>query len=158
MLVRAADADKIRRALPDLNGRIARGQARLARPDPAGEDQRAAQGHAGGAGYKELRTFDDHPSAYVALAQNRVDGSAQHAGDAGHGGQGRARANTRSSRALGADNWAGIAVRKEDTEVVAFLNGATRRSLKDDGTIYKLHEKWFGFRMTAAPTSVPSFG
>mgnify|MGYP000617870882 CR=1 FL=1 len=28
----------------------------------------------GGAGFKELRTFDDHPSAYVALAQNRVDG------------------------------------------------------------------------------------
>jgi polar amino acid transport system substrate-binding protein len=102
-----------------------------------------------------VRTFDDHPSAYVALAQNRVDGVL----------------NTLATLAMvlrdapgkyaivkgmGGDNWAGIAARKEDTEIVQFLNSGLAR-LKGDGSIYKLQEKWFGFRMQLADT-IPAFG
>ena len=52
-------------------------------------------------------------------------------------------------KGMGADNWAGIAARKEDPEIVAFLNTELTR-LKADGTLYKLQEKWFGFRMQLA--------
>ena len=59
-------------------------------------------------------------------------------------------------KGIGADNWAGIAARKEDPEIVALLNTELAR-MKGDGSIYKLQEKWFGFRMTL-PDKTPSFG
>ena len=40
-------------------------------------------------------------------------------------------------------------------EIVSFLNTELAR-LKADGTIYKLQEKWFGFRMTLAD-KIPTF-
>ena len=45
--------------------------------------------------------------------------------------------------------------RKEDTEIVTFLNGEINR-LKADGTIYKLQEQWFGFRMNLIDT-IPTY-
>lgn len=152
MLVRAGDAGAIKSAT-DLNGRVL--AVKLGSPGQVLQEKMlAALKSAGGAGFKELRVFDDHPSAYVALAQNRVD----------------AVLNTIPTLAMvlrdapgkyaivkgiGADNWAGIAVRKEDPEIVSFLNGEIAR-LKADGAIYKLQEKWFGFRMTLADR-IPSF-
>jgi polar amino acid transport system substrate-binding protein len=50
---------------------------------------------------------------------------------------------------MGADNWAGIAARKEDGELIAFLNGQLQH-MKTDGSLYKLQEKWFGLHMTLA--------
>jgi polar amino acid transport system substrate-binding protein len=153
LLVRAADAGKIK-GMSDLNGRVV--AVKLGSPGQILQDKiNAGLKAAGGTGFKEVRTFDDHPSAYVALAQNRVDGVL----------------NTLATLAMvlkdapgkyaivkgmGADNWAGIAARKEDTEVVQYLNTELRR-LKADGSLYKLQEKWFGFRMQLAD-AVPSFG
>lgn len=153
LLVRAADVDRIK-GTSDLNGRVL--AVKLGSPGQIlQEKMNAALKGAGGAGFKELRTFDDHPSAYVALAQNRVDGVL----------------NTLATLAMvlkdapgkyaivkgmGADNWAGIAARKEDTELVQYLN-TQLRALKADGSLYRLQEKWFGFRMQLAD-NVPSFG
>lgn len=152
LLVRAADADKIK-SVADLNGRVL--AVKLGSPGQILQEKIAAGLKAGGAaGFKEVRTFDDHPSAYVALAQNRVDGVL----------------NTLATLAMvlkdapgkyaivkgmGADNWAGIAARKEDTEIVQYLNAELRR-LKADGSLYKLQEKWFGFRMQLTD-AVPAF-
>jgi len=153
LLVRAADAGKIK-GMADLNGRVI--AVKLGSPGQILQEKIGASlKTAGGAGFKEVRTFDDHPSAYVALAQNRVDGVL----------------NTLATLAMvlkdapgkyaivkgmGGDNWAGIAARKEDTEIVQFLNAGLAR-LKADGSIYKLQEKWFGFRMQLADT-IPTFG
>jgi len=152
MLVRAGDAGKIK-GVTDLNGRTI--AVKLGSPGQILQERIATSlKSAGGAGFKEVRVFDDHPSAYVALAQNRVD----------------AVLNTVPTLAMvlkdapgkyalvkgiGADNWAGIAARKEDAEIVSFLNTELGR-LKADGTIYKLQEKWFGFRMTLAD-KIPTF-
>lgn len=152
MLVRAGDAGAIK-GVTDLNGRSI--AVKLGSPGQILQERIAANlKSAGGAGFKEVRVFDDHPSAYVALAQNRVD----------------AVLNTVPTLAMvlkdapgkyalvkgiGADNWAGIAARKEDAEIVSFLNTELGR-LKADGTIYKLQEKWFGFRMTLAD-KIPTF-
>ena len=153
MLVRAADAGRIK-APADLNGRVV--SVKLGSPGQILQEKiNAGLKAAGGSGFKELRTFDDHPAAYVALAQNRVDAVlntlptlAMVVKDA----PGR----YAIVKGLGADNWAGIAARKEDTEIVAFLDAELAR-LKADGSIYRLQEKWFGFRMNLAD-KVPSFG
>ncbi len=151
LLVRAADADKIK-SVADLNGRVM--AVKLGSPGQILQERINATLKATGSGFKELRTFDDHPSAYVALAQNRVDGVlntlptlAMVVKDA----PGR----YAIVKGMGADNWAGIAVRKEDPEIVAFLNAELQR-MKTDGSIYKLQEKWFGFRMVLAD-KIPSF-
>lgn len=152
MLIRAGDTGAIK-GVTDLNGRSI--AVKLGSPGQILQERIAANlKSAGGAGFKEVRVFDDHPSAYVALAQNRVD----------------AVLNTVPTLAMvlkdapgkyalvkgiGADNWAGIAARKEDAEIVSFLNTELGR-LKADGTIYKLQEKWFGFRMTLAD-KIPTF-
>lgn len=152
MLIRAGDTGAIK-GVPDLNGRSI--AVKLGSPGQILQERIAVSlKSAGGAGFKEVRVFDDHPSAYVALAQNRVD----------------AVLNTVPTLAMvlkdapgkyalvkgiGADNWAGIAARKEDPEIVTFLNGELTR-LKADGTIYKLQEKWFGFRMALAD-KIPAF-
>ena len=152
MLVRAGDAGTIK-GVTDLNGRTI--AVKLGSPGQILQERIAGSlKSAGGAGFKEVRVFDDHPSAYVALAQNRVD----------------AVLNTVPTLAMvlkdapgkyalvkgiGADNWAGIAARKEDAEIISFLNTELGR-LKADGTIYKLQEKWFGFRMTLAD-KIPTF-
>ena len=138
----------------DLNGRVL--AVKLGSPGQVLQERMAASlKAAGGAGFKELRTFDDHPSAYVALAQNRVDGVlntvptlAMVLKDAP--------GKYAIVKGMGADNWAGIAARKEDPEIVAFLNDELKK-LKASGAIYALQEKWFGFRMTLAD-AVPSFG
>jgi polar amino acid transport system substrate-binding protein len=153
LLVRASDMDKIK-GMSDLNGRVL--AVKLGSPGQILQEKiNAGLKQAGGAGFKEIKTFDDHPSAYVALAQNRVDGVL----------------NTLATLAMvlkdapgkyaivkgmGADNWAGVAVRKDDPEIVQFLDAGLRR-MKADGSLYKLQEKWFGFRMTL-PDAVPVLG
>lgn len=153
LLIRATDADKIK-TVADLNGRTL--AVKLGSPGQILQEKIAASlKSAGGSGFKEVRTFDDHPSAYVALAQGRVDGVL----------------NTLATLAMvlkdapgkyaivkgvGGDNWAGIAARKEDTELIAYLD-TQLAALKANGAIYQLQEKWFGFRMHLADT-IPALG
>jgi polar amino acid transport system substrate-binding protein len=152
LLIRAADASAIK-GVSDLNSRVV--AIKLGSPGQILQERiNAGLKAAGGSGFKEVRTFDDHPSAYVALAQNRVDTVlntiptlAMVLKDA----PGR----YAMVKGIGADNWAGIAVRKEDPEIVAFLNGELAR-LKADGTLYQLQEKWFGFRMHLAD-KIPTY-
>ena len=152
LLIRAGDAGAIK-GVKELNGRII--GVKLGSPGQVLQERiNASLKQAGGPGFKEVRTFDDHPAAYVALAQNRLDAVlntiptlAMVLRDA----PGR----YAIVKGIGADNWAGIAVRKEDPEIVTFLNGELTR-LKADGSLYKIQEKWFGFRMHLAD-QVPSY-
>ena len=58
-------------------------------------------------------------------------------------------------RNVGHKNWAGISMRKEDTEIKTFLDAEIMR-LKKSGKIYELQEKWFGLKMDL-PDEIPSF-
>ena len=153
LLIRAADVEKIK-AVGDLNGRML--AVKLGSPGQIlQEKMNVGLKAGGGAGFKDVRTFDDHPSAYVALAQNRVDGVLNTLATLAMALK-DAPGTYAIVKGMGADNWAGIAARKEDTEVKAWLDSELSR-LKDDGSLYRLQEKWFGFRMTLAD-KVPSFG
>jgi polar amino acid transport system substrate-binding protein len=71
MLIRASDAGVIK-TVTDLNDRVL--GVKLGSPGQILQEKiLASLKAAGGPGFKELRVFDDHPSAYVALAQKRVD-------------------------------------------------------------------------------------
>ena len=59
-------------------------------------------------------------------------------------------------KGIGADNWAGIACRTEDTDIVKFLDSEIKK-LRSDGTLEQLQLKWFGFKMNLSDT-IPSFG
>lgn len=148
LLIRASDTAKIK-SVEDLAGKAI--GVKLGSPGEVLEKKLAEQKHIA---YSDVKIFDDHPAAYIALAQSKVD----------------AVFNTVPTlaivmkdapgqyaivRGIGADNWAGIATRQDDLELRQFLDDGLAR-LKADGEIYKLQEKWFGFRMQLAD-KVPSF-
>lgn len=150
LLIRARDESRIR-GMADMNGRTL--GVKLGSPGETlhprlAERMRAA----GGAGFSGVRTYDEHPAAYLALAQGTVDGVL----------------NTlptlafvlRSQpgrfaivRGIGADNWAGIALRQADTEVLAWLNERLR-AMRADGSLAALQQKWFGLEFSL-PASIP---
>src|SRR6266542_3553002 len=146
LLIRAADEGSIK-GLNDLSKKVV--GIKLGSPGEVLAKKQSEQVKAAtGAGFAEIKIFTEHPAAYLSLAQHKVD----------------AVYNTVPTLAmvlrdqpgkfamlkgLGADNWAGIAFRKEDTELQQFIDGQIVK-LKADGTLGKLQEKWFGFRMTLA--------
>jgi polar amino acid transport system substrate-binding protein len=152
LLVRAADAGKIK-SLEDLSNRVVAvklGSVAGTIHPKLDEQVKKARGQ----GFKEVRTFDDHPAAYISLAQGRVDGVLNNLPPLAMVLKDQP-GKYALVRGVGADNWAGIALRQEDTEVLAFLNKEIAR-IKKDGSLYKLQDKWFGFRhqlADAVPTT-----
>ena len=152
LLVRARDKDKIT-TIDDMSGRVL--GIKLGSPGETLKTrlEEKLKG-ARGAGFKDVKTYDDHPSAYLALGQGSVDGVL----------------NTVPTLAVvmrdrpglfamvqnvGGQNAHGYALRKEDTELAAFLDKRIREMMAS-GEMAALQEKWFGFRMTVPGTS-PSF-
>jgi polar amino acid transport system substrate-binding protein len=152
LLVRASDAQAIR-SLDGMAGKILGVKLGSAGDTmKAGLDAKLKA--AAGTGFSEVKTYDDHPAAYLALAQGSVDGVintlatlTQVTKDA----PGRYAV----VRDIGPRNWAGIGVRKEDAALIAFLD-ARITALKASGDIYALQEKWFGIRMDLAD-HIPTF-
>jgi polar amino acid transport system substrate-binding protein len=153
LLIRAVDKDKIS-TISDMANRVL--GVKLGSPGETLKNKLADKLTAErGAAFKDVKTYDDHPAAYLALAQGSVDGVL----------------NTvptlsvvlRDKRDtfsivynVGQDNWHGYAFRKEDTELANFINDRIT-DMKKSGEIYALQEKWFGFRMKLSDT-IPAFG
>jgi polar amino acid transport system substrate-binding protein len=57
-------------------------------------------------------------------------------------------------KGIGADNWAGIAARTDDTALIGFIDQQLRQ-FKSDGTLHTLQQKWFGFDMNL-PDTIPA--
>jgi polar amino acid transport system substrate-binding protein len=152
MLIRAEDKDTIT-SVEGLSGKIL--GVKLGSPGEANKDAINAKIIAAtGTGLADVRVFDDHPTAFLALADHRVDGVMD--------------SSTNLLRILrdqpgkyavvlgvGPQNWAGLVTREEDTELNAFFNEQILR-LKADGTLGKIQEKWFGAAMNL-PDEIPSF-
>jgi polar amino acid transport system substrate-binding protein len=150
MLIRAADKDKIK-SLDDLSGKVL--AVKLGSPGAQMKDKIAAKIKAErGDAPSEIKTFDDHPAAYLALSEGRVDGVL----------------NSLTTLAVlnkdkpgqfavvpqvGSENWAGIATLPGNTSLLDFLNKELV-AMEADGTLAKLQEKWFGMTMTL-PQTIP---
>jgi polar amino acid transport system substrate-binding protein len=150
LLIRAKDRDSIK-TIFDMSGRVL--GIKLGSPGETLKDKLADKLKTErGAGFKDIKTYDDHPAAYLALAQGSVDGVL----------------NTVPTLSIvlrdkpgvfsivynvGQSNWHGYAFRKEDTELASFINQRIT-DLKASGEMAKLQEKYFGFTMTV-PDKIP---
>ena len=107
-----------------------------------------------GKGFAEIKTYDDHPAAYMALAQGSVDGVINSLATLTQVVK-DAPGKYAIVRDIGPRNWAGIGTRKEDVDLIAYLDERLT-ALKANGDIYKLQEKWFGVRMQLSD-KIPTF-
>lgn len=152
LLIRAEDADTIT-SIEGLSGKVL--GVKLGSPgemmQPGLDEEITA---AAGEGFSDVKIYDDHPSAYLALSQGSVDGVLNTSSTLGQVMKDRPGAYA-LVRPVGKLNWAGIAARKEDPEIVAWMDGELTR-LKESGEIYELQEKWFGFKMELSDT-IPTF-
>ncbi|MBO6755605.1 MAG: transporter substrate-binding domain-containing protein [Roseibium sp.] len=152
LLIRADDTETIK-TVADLSGKVL--GVKLGSPGEMMKDGLAEEiSAAAGTGFADVKIYDDHPAAYLALSQGSVDGVLNTLPTLGQVMKDRPGAYA-LVRPVGKPNWAGIAARKEDPEIVAFLDAELTR-LKANDEIYKLQEKWFGFRMDLAD-DIPSF-
>ena len=152
LLIRADDVETIT-SVKDLSGKVL--GVKLGSPGemmkPALDEEITA---AAGTGFSDVKIYDDHPSAYLALSQGSVDGVLNTLPTLGQVMKDRPGAYA-LVRPVGQLNWAGIAARKEDPEIVEWMDSELTR-LKDSGEIYALQEKWFGFKMELSDT-IPTF-
>ena len=152
LLVRQEDKDRIK-TIEDMSDRIL--GIKLGSPGEVLHKRIAERlVQVRGKGFKDVKTYDDHPAAYLALAQGTVDGVLNTLPTLAQVVKDRPGRYV-IVRGVGQESWAGIAARKEDSEIIAFLDRELTR-LKQNGELYGLQEKWFGFRMKLADR-VPSF-
>lgn len=152
LLIRADDADKIT-SIADLSDKVL--GVKLGSPgEMMKPDLEAEITSLTGSGFSEVKIYDDHPAAYLALSQGSVDGVLNTLPTLGRVMKDRPGAYA-LVRPVGKPNWAGIAARKENPEIVEWLNSELTR-LKSNDEIYELQEKWFGFRMDLAD-DIPTF-
>ena len=105
---------------------------------------------AGGDGYKELKTYDGFPEAYMELKNEKLDIVAQNYASAAAIVKNNPddfelvqEENGEVAMVSEADTWLSWAVRKSDSELSEYINSEIAK-FKEDGTLDKLQEKWFG--------------
>ena len=152
LLVRSSDKDKIK-TIADLSGKVlgiklgSPGETLKARLETQLKSER-------GAGFKDVKTYDDHPAAYLALAQGSVDGVLNTVPTLSVVMRDKPSVYAMVQN-VGGNNWHGYAFRKEDTEIADYMNQRIT-TMKSNGEIGALQDKWFGFRMNLAD-QIPSF-
>lgn len=148
LLIRARDAERIR-GIEDMSGRVL--GVKLGSPGETLHPRlnTRIQAARNGAGFREVKTYDEHPAAYLALMQGTVDGVLNTLPTLAYVIKSQP-GRFAVLRGIGADNWAGIACRREDTEVVAWLNERIN-AYRADGTLKALQEKWFGIEFNLPP-------
>jgi polar amino acid transport system substrate-binding protein len=152
LLVRLEDKDRIK-AIEDMSDRIL--GIKLGSPGEVLHKRIAERlVQVRGKGFKDVKTYDDHPAAYLALAQGTVDGVLNTLPTLAQVVKDRPGRYV-IVRGVGQEAFAGIAARKEDPEIIAFLDKELAR-LKQTEELYALQERWFGLRMKL-PDRVPSF-
>src|SRR6202011_1608757 len=120
LLVRAADKEKIK-SVADMSGKVLgiklgwpRGTLKVKLENELKAER--------GAGFKDVKTYDDHPAAYLALAQGSVDGVLNTVPTLSVVLRDRPGVYAMVQN-VGGNNWHGYAFRKEDTELAEFING-----------------------------------
>jgi polar amino acid transport system substrate-binding protein len=152
LLIRSGDKDKVK-TIADLSGKVL--GIKLGSPGETLKVRLEAQLKTErGAGFKDVKTYDDHPAAYLALAQGSVDGVLNTVPTLSVVMRDKPGVFAMVQN-VGGSNWHGYAFRKEDTEIANYMNERIT-VMKGNGEISALQDKWFGFRMNLAD-QIPSF-
>lgn len=152
LLIRSTDKEKIK-TITDMSGKTlgiklgSPGETLKTKLEEKLKSER-------GTGFADIKTYDDHPAAYLALAQGSVDGVLNTIPTLSIVMRDRPGAFT-IVKNVGANNWHGYAFRKEDQELGTFINGRISE-MKASGELYALQEKWLGFKMDL-PDKSPTF-
>jgi len=150
LLIRARDESRIR-SMADMGGRSL--GVKLGSPGETLHPRLAeAMRGAGAQAFSGVRTYDDHPAAYLALMQGTVDGVLNTLPSLAYVMRGQP-GRFSILRGIGADNWAGIALRREDPEVLAWLNERLV-AMRADGSLKAMQMKWFGIEFNL-PDAIP---
>lgn len=150
LLIRGRDAATIK-TIEDMSGKVL--GIKLGSPGETLHPKLAAAITAAkGRGFADVKTYDDHTAAYLALAQGTVDGVLNTLPTLAYVMKSQP-GRFAVVRGIGADNWAGLACRKEDTEIAAWMDDRLR-ALKADGSLKALQMKWFGLEFTL-PDGIP---
>jgi len=148
LLIRGKDAGTIK-GIDDLSGKVL--GVKLGSPgailQKSMNEQVAA---ARGKGFADVKTYDDHPSAYLALGQGTVDGvlnTLPTLGDV---------VKTTGDRFaivrnVAKQNWAGIAGRQDEGSLIAYIDEQLLARAKD-GKLADLQKTWFGLVFDLPPT------
>jgi polar amino acid transport system substrate-binding protein len=152
LLIRAADKDKVK-VIGDMSGKIL--AVKLGSPGETLKNRLETQLKTErGSGFRDVKTYDDHPAAYLALAQGSVDGVLNTVPTLSVVLRDKPGAFSIVYN-VGQDNWHGYAFRKEDGELADFFDKRISE-MKASDELYKVQEKWFGFRMKLSD-SIPTF-
>jgi len=152
LLIRSEDKDSIK-TIDDMSGKVL--GIKLGSPGETLKDKLDARLKAAkGEGFSAVKTYDDHPSAYLALAQGSVDGVLNTVPTLSVVLRDRPGAFAMVYN-VGGDNWHGFAFRKEDKELADYIDEQIE-AVKKSGQIYELQQKWFGFEMKLAE-KIPTF-
>lgn len=146
LLIRVEDKDRIKTVL-DLSGKVL--GVKLGSPgETLHKSLDADMKSKRGAGFSGVKTYDDHPAAYLALAQGTVDGVLNTVPTLSTVLKDRPGKYSIVYN-VATQNWHGFGFRKEDTELAAFINDQIRATRKS-GELAALQQKWFGFKMDLA--------
>jgi polar amino acid transport system substrate-binding protein len=136
----------------DLNGKVVATQL-ASSTEPVARAVDAKLKADGGPGFKQLRLFPAFPDCFVALASGEVDAVLQSLPPLSVLVKQQPDTFALMSPALenSPPSYLAWVTRPEDTDLRDFISGVFRR-LRDDGTMGKLQEKWFGLKMTIPDT------
>lgn len=131
----------------DLNGKSVATQL-ASSTEPVARALDAKLKAAGGPGFKQLRLFTSFPDCFVALASGEVDAVMQSLPSLSVLVKQRPETFALMSAADEAapPSYLAWVTRPDDTDLRDFISTVFRR-LRDDGTMGKLQDKWFGLRM-----------
>lgn len=140
VLIKRKSDDSIQ-SVDDMSGKIV-GTQTSCYNEPDAKSHSEALIAEGKEGYKELKTYDSFPEAYMELKNGAIDLVAQ-----GYAQSATLVKNNPDDYeivgTIGTDTYLGWAVRKEDTELYDFINSEIAK-FEEDGTMDELQEKWFG--------------
>ena len=151
LLIRAKDAASIK-SIDDMSGKVL--GVKLGSPGQILEktlDQQLTA--AKGKGFADVKTYDDHPAAYLALGQGTVDGvlnTLPTLGDVVKTTGGR----FAIVRGVAKQNWAGIAARQDEGKLIAYIDEQLRTT-EANGKLAALQQTWFGLDFDL-PSTIPS--
>jgi len=133
-------------SIEDLRGKIVGTQlASSTEPVARAQDEALA---ATGEGFGELKLYTAFPDTYVALATGEIDAVMQSLPNLAVLVKERPDNFELVAPVEAGVNYTYMAwvTRPEDTELRDFISGVIR-DMRDDGRLYALQEKWFGFKM-----------
>lgn len=145
-LMKRAGDDSIA-SVEDMNGKVLGTQlASSAEPIARAFDEELKA--AGGAGLGELKLYTAYTDTYVALANGEIDAVLQALPNLAVLVKDRPDVFELVAPVASGVNYTYMAwvTRPEDGELRDFISGVIRE-MRDDGRLYALQDKWFGFRM-----------